>query len=91
VTVLAQNGPTDLRLKRHLVVLAAVVADDVELAWRIGPECRLLRPASGTPLRRHHITLVKYLLILFRKDKDFSALNTRDLDVRHGIVSFLSG
>jgi len=91
MTLLTQNGPSDLRLKGHLVVLAAVVANDIELARSIGPECRFLRPAGGTSLRRHHITLVKYLLILFRKDKDFSALNTRDLDVRHGIVSFLSG
>jgi len=70
-------------LERHLVVLAAVVTDDLETLWRILGDCGFFRAAFGAPLRRHHISLVKHLLIFFREHKDVLTLNTRNFYVRH--------
>jgi len=68
-----------------------MIAYDVELTWSVNPLRRLLRSARRAALRRHHIALVKNILIFLRKNKYLSALDTRNLDVRHGIAPFSIG
>jgi hypothetical protein len=88
MTFAAQNGASDLRLKRHLIVFAAVVADDLETLRRVFTGRRFFRAAFQAPLRRHHIALVKYFLFLFGEKKDLLTLNTRNFQIRHRIFSF---
>ncbi len=83
VTVFAEHRAADLWLEWHGVVASAIVADDLKTLRRILARSSFLRTASGTPLRLHHVTLIKDLLIFFAKDKYIFALNTRDFDIRH--------
>lgn len=83
VTVFAEHRAPDFWLERHGVVASAVIADDLKTLRSILALRSLLRTAFRTPLRLHHVTLVKDLLIFFAKDKNIFALNTRDLDIRH--------
>ena len=83
VTVATQNRATDFRLKWNLIVASAIVADDfVALGSVITFGC-FLRPALGTALRRHHVPLVKDLLLLFGEKEGLFTLNARGFDVRH--------
>ena len=79
----AKNGPADLRMKRDLVVLAAIVANYVEPFWGFVIHACLLRATFCTTLRRHHVALVKHLLFLFSEQKDLLTLHTRNFYVRH--------
>jgi hypothetical protein len=90
VAFAAQNCSTDLRLKRNMIVLAAVVADDLEFVRRIVARTRFFRTAFRTSLRLHHISLVENFLLFFRKKKDFFALNTRNFYIRHRFSPSLS-
>lgn len=83
----AEHGAADFRLERHLVVLAAVVANDFKTFGRIIAERRFFAAAFRAPLRRHHVSLIKGLLLFFSKNKGVSALNTRSFNVRH--IGFL--
>ena len=83
----AQNFAPDFWLKRHVIVFAAVVADDFKFFRCITARCRLFRAAFRASLRRHHIALVKNFLIFFREKKNFLALNTRDFNIRHRFFS----
>ncbi len=87
-TFFAQNRATDFRLKRHLVVLAAMVADDFKTLRSIFARRRFFRAAFGTSLRRHHITFIKCLLFLLRENKNFFALHTRNFYIRHRLSPF---
>jgi len=78
-------------MEGHLIVSAAIIADDLVAARRVFALRGFLRTALGTPLGRHHIALIKKLLIFFAKNKNFAALNTRDLDVRHYLPPFSGG
>ncbi len=83
VTIFAENGAADLGLERHGVVLAAVVADDLKTCRRVFARRRFFRTALCTPLRRHHVTLVKLLLLFLGENKDLAALNTRYFCIGH--------
>ena len=83
VTLLAQNGTADLRLKRHLIVFPAIIANDLKTFWCVRSRCCSLRAAFCAPLRRHHVALVKHFLVLFSEHKNVSTLNTRNLYVGH--------
>jgi hypothetical protein len=83
VAIATQNGPPNFRLKRNLIVLAAMIANDLESLRLIFTLPRFLRPALRTPLRRHHVALVKDLLLLFGEKKGLFTLNARCFDVRH--------
>jgi hypothetical protein len=72
-------------LKRNLIVLAAMVADDLEFGRRIIARDGFFRAAFRASLRRHHIALVENFLFFFREKKNFLALDTRDFDIRHFI------
>lgn len=88
VTVFAEDRTADLWLKRNRVVLAAIITDDLKPRRCVDTLRCLLRPASRTALRSHHIALVKSLLILFGKDKYVSTLNTRNFNIRHIVTSW---
>jgi len=77
----------DLWLKWNLIVLTAIVADDLETLRCIVTLTGLLRPAFCAPLRRHHVALVKDLLLLFGEKEGLFTLNARGLYVRHMVVS----
>jgi len=66
-------------------VFAAMVADDFKFGRGIFARYRFLRTAFRTPLRRHHITLVKNFLFFLREKKSFLTLDTWDLNIRHFI------
>jgi len=83
VTFATQNGSSDLRLKRNLIVFAAIVTDDLETLPSVIPCGRFFGTAFRTTLGRHHIALVKDLLFFFRKKKSLFTLNARCFDVRH--------
>jgi hypothetical protein len=87
VAFTTQDRPSDLRLKRDLIVLAAIVADYLETLWRVGSVRRFLGTTLCTTLRSHHVALVEYLLFLLCKQESFLALNARGFDVRHMIFS----
>ena len=70
-------------MKRHVIVLSAIVADNIKSLMGIVGDSRFLGAAFGAALRRHHITLVKHILFLFSEQKDLLALHTRDLNIRH--------
>jgi hypothetical protein len=74
-------------LEGHLIVPAAVIANNIKPFRGIFGQRRLFRTAFGTPLGRHHIALVEHFLFFFREKKDFLTLNTRNLDIRHSISS----
>jgi len=88
MTFATQNGAPDFWLKRDVIVLAAMVADNFKLARRIRARRRFFRAAFQASLRRRHISLIKNFLFFFGKNKDFFALNTRDFYVRHRFLSF---
>ncbi len=83
VTIFTEHRAADFWLEGHGVVASAMIADDLKTLRCILALCSLFGTALRTPLRLHHVTLVKDLLIFFAKDKDIFALNTRDLDIRH--------
>lgn len=83
MTFFAQNRTSDFRLKRNVVVFAAVVADDLKFTRRVCAQSGFFRAAFRTPLRLHHIALVKCLLFLFREDKRIFALHTGNFYVGH--------
>jgi len=85
MAVFAQYVPPDFRLKRNVVVFAAVVADDFKASRRIpcADGRRFFRAAFLTSLRRGHIALVKSFLFLFGKNEIFAALNARNFYVGH--------
>ena len=87
MTVLTEYGTADLRLERNRVMLAAVVAYDLKPCSRIGCDSGFLRTAFCTPLRRHHISLVKKVLFFLCKEKDLAALYTRYFDIGHRSTS----
>lgn len=84
---LAKDGPTDLGLERHLIVFAAMIANDLETRRSVLGERGFLRTAFGAPLWCHHVALVKVLLLFFSEKKNLLALNTRNLYIRHLISS----
>ncbi len=83
MAITTQNRSTDFRLKRNVIVLAAVVANDLEALWRLVTLACFLGPALRAPLRRHHVSLVKDLLLLFGEKEGLFTLNARSFDVRH--------
>ena len=83
MTFATQNRPSNFRLKRHLIVLAAVVTDDLKTLPSVVACGRLFGTAFRAALGSHHIALVKDLLFFFRKKKGFFTLNARGFDVRH--------
>ena len=87
VTFATQHRPTDLRLKRNLIVLAAVVANDLESLSSVITVSGFFRTTFCAPLRRHHVPLVKDLLLLFGEKKRLFTLNACSLDVRHRVLS----
>jgi hypothetical protein len=87
VTFAAQNRASDFRLKRNVVVLAAVIADDFKFFRRIAAAGSFFRAAFDAPLRRHHIALIKIFLLFFRENKNVFALHTRNFNIRHCFFS----
>jgi hypothetical protein len=83
MTVFAQNGSAGFRLERHVIVSAAVVADDFKTARRVVSRRRFFRAALRASLRRGHIALVKIRLLFFGENEYVFALHARDFDVGH--------
>ena len=83
----AEDGAAKFWLERNMIVLAAVVANDVETFRRVHRRSRFFRAAFCAALRGQHIALVKYLLLLFSEEKGLLALNTRNFNVRHLAIS----
>lgn len=88
MTVAAENRSSHFGLKRNLIVLAAIVADDLEAFRSVFAFRRLLGAAFRTTLRRHHVALVKDLLLFLGEQESFFTLNARGLDVRHMLSPF---
>ena len=91
MTIFAEHRTADLWLKWNLIVLAAMVADDLKPRWCILTQRGLFRAAFRTSLRRHHVPLIKHFLIFFGENKDLSALNTRDFYIRHNVYLLIRG
>ena len=87
MAIFAKYRSSNLRLERNGVVLSAVVANDLKPCSCIGGDSSLLRTAFRTPLWRHHISLVKMVLLLLGKEKDLTALYTRYFDIGHRSTS----
>jgi hypothetical protein len=68
-------------------VFTAIIANDLEAFSRIITFSSLFRTAFCTPLRWHHVPLVKDLLLLLGKKKRLFTLNASGLNVRHGVLS----
>lgn len=83
MAIFTEDGAPNLWLKRDGVMPSAIIANHFVPFWRIFAKRRLLRPALRTPLRRHHVSLIKDLLIFFAKYKYVLALDTRNFYVRH--------
>lgn len=83
VAFATQDGSADFRLKRNLIVFAAMVAHDLVSLRCVLTLARFFRPAFRTPLWRHHVALVKDLLFLLGEKKGLFTLNARGFDVRH--------
>jgi len=63
----AKHRSPDLRLEGDLIVLAAMVANDLKAFGSILPARCLLSTAFWAPLRRRQIPLIEDLLFLFSK------------------------
>lgn len=85
----AEHRSTNLWVKRHLIVFPAVVAHDIEPFGCVFGAPRLFGTALRAPLRRHHVALVKDLLLLLSEEEIFLTLHARSFDVRHMLVSLL--
>jgi hypothetical protein len=88
VAFATEDGAADLRLERHLVVLAAVVADDLVSLRRVLALPGPFRSAFRATLRGGHVALVKHFLFLLREEELLFALNARCFDIRHCSFSF---
>ena len=82
-TFSAQNRTPDFWLKRHGVVLAAVIANYLKTIRRVCAARRFFRAAFQTSLRRRHISLVKNPLFFFGKKKSFTALHASHFNIGH--------
>ena len=82
-TIFAQNRTPDFRLKRHMVVFAAMVADNIEPRRSVNARRRFFRAAFSASLRRHHISLIKNSLFFFGVNKHFFTLHARHFSIRH--------
>jgi hypothetical protein len=89
MTLTAEHGPAHLRLERHLVMLAAVVANYLELLRRILAVCGLFRAALLATLRGCHVALVEHLLVFFSEQEALLALDTYGLYIGHLRLSLL--
>lgn len=88
MTFATQDGPTDLWLEWNLVVLSAVVANDLEALGCVFALASSLRATLRATLRRHHVALIEDLLLLFGEKEGFFTLNARGLDVRHSLSPY---
>jgi len=88
VALATQYGATDLRLKRDVIVLAAMVADYLKTFRRTVTLSGFFRPALRASLRRHHVPLIKDLLFLFGEKEGLFTLNARSFDVRHTLSPY---
>jgi hypothetical protein len=83
MTFAAQYGAADLRMEWNLVVLSAIVANDIEALRGFVAHDSFFRAAFRAALRGHHIALVEHFLFLFGKQKDLLTLHTRNFYIRH--------
>jgi hypothetical protein len=83
VAFTAKHGAADFGMKRHVVMLSAIVTHDIKPFVSVVRDSRFLGTALCAALRRCHIALVKHILFLFSEQKDLLALHTRDLNIRH--------
>jgi len=87
VAFAAKDRSSGFWLERNAIVLAAIIANDLEsglIAILADHRGRLLlRTAICTPLRRRHISLIKEFLFFFGKNELFLALNTSGFNIRH--------
>lgn len=83
VTIFAEHRAPDFRLKRNGVMPSAIIANHFVPFRCIFALGRFFRTALRTPLRRHHVSLIKDFLIFFAKYKYVLALDTRNFYVRH--------
>lgn len=83
MTLAAEHCSTDLRLEWNLIVLPAVVADDLVAFGCIDTIGRFLRTTLCATLRGHHVALVKDLLLFLGEKEGLFTLHARSFDVRH--------
>ena len=87
MAIFAEHRSSDLRLERNGVVLSAVVANDLKSCSCVRGDSSFLRTAFRTSLWRHHISLVKKVLLFLGKEKDLAALYTGYFDIGHRSTS----
>jgi hypothetical protein len=90
MAIAAENSAAHLRLERHLVVLAAVVANDLEFFRGVLAARCFLRATFLAALRGRHVALVEHFLILFREQERFLALDAYGLYIGHLWLILLS-
>jgi hypothetical protein len=83
VTLTAEYRTPDFWVEWNLVVLSAIVANNIKPFVSVVSNSRFFGTAFGAALRRHHVALVKHILFFFSEQKDLLALHTRDLNIRH--------
>ena len=83
MTLLTKHGSADLWLERHLIVLAAVVADDLESGRSTISRDRFLGAAFQAALRSSEIALIKGFLFFLSKKKRLFTLHTRSFYIGH--------
>lgn len=87
MTLLTQNGTADFRLEWNLIVLTAVIADDLKAGRSIFATHYLLRAAFQATLRSGQVSLIEGFLFFFGKEKRLFTLHASGFDIRH--ISYL--
>jgi hypothetical protein len=83
VTIATEHRSADLWLERYLVVLTAMVANDLEPLLGLIAFGRFLCPAFRTPLGCHQISLIEDLLFFFGEYKILLTLHADSFNIGH--------
>jgi len=86
----AEDRAADLWLEWYLIVLTAMVANDLEFFGSVIALGSLFGAALCAALRSHQIPLIKNFLFLFGEKESLFALNANGFDIRHSSTSLLS-
>ena len=87
MALLTQDRPADLRLEGYLIVLAAIVADDLETRRSVVSGGHFLRSALQAALRGCEISLIEGFLFFFSEKKCLFTLHTRSFYIGHRFLT----
>lgn len=84
----AEHSTPHFWLERDLIVLTTIVTNDLESLRSVLRFGDLSRATLRAALGRHHVPLVKDLLLFFGEQEGLFTLNARGFDVRHYFSPF---